>query len=318
MKRDKTRYRLGVDLTLEGSRGVRKRVLHFLLSAALTALVVVVVVYLAFSLFVSTDVEGRLKRENKLFEKLYPQLEPQVELLEDAVEHIQEKDNRIYGEIFNSPAPTVNPIETLASHFDSDTLSQSQIVADAYRMGAELSKEVSSVEQSLIQALIKVAASENVLPPMLLPVKNVSFTQVGASVGDKLNPFLKVYADHGGLDFILPIGEPVYAPGPGTVTLADKNHRSWGNCIEISHPGGYKTCYHHLASISVRRGQKVAAGTKIGSVGATGHSFAPHLHYEMYKDGIRLNPINYIFGSVSADEYSNMLYMTVNTQQSMD
>ena len=87
---------------------------------------------------------------------------------------------------------------------------------------------------------------------------------------------------------------------------------------EIVHEGGYVSVYAHLESASVRRGQKVKAGQQIGTVGMSGNSFAPHLHYELRLDGKTLDPINYFFGSVTPSEYANMLYMSSNTQQSMD
>ena len=76
--------------------------------------------------------------------------------------------------------------------------------------------------------------------------------------------------------------------------------------------------YAHLSDISVKKDQKVTKGQKIGSVGMSGASYAPHLHYEVLKDGEYMDPVNYIFASVSPEEYANMLFMAVNTQQSMD
>ena len=91
-----------------------------------------------------------------------------------------------------------------------------------------------------------------------------------------------------------------------------------GLAVEILHEGGYVRVYAHLASASVRMGQKEKAGQQIGTVGMSGNSFAPHLHYELRLDGKTLDPINYFFGSVTPSEYANMLYMSSNTQQSMD
>ena len=91
-----------------------------------------------------------------------------------------------------------------------------------------------------------------------------------------------------------------------------------GSTVEITHEGGYVSVYAHLESRSVRRGQRVEAGQQIGTVGMSGRSFAPHLHYELHLNGRTLDPVNYFFGSVTPAEYANMLYMSVNTEQSMD
>jgi murein DD-endopeptidase MepM/ murein hydrolase activator NlpD len=76
--------------------------------------------------------------------------------------------------------------------------------------------------------------------------------------------------------------------------------------------------YAHLESMKVRSGQRVRAGQQIGTVGMSGQAVAPHLHYEVRKDGAALNPVGCFFASVSPDEFANMLYMSVNTMQSMD
>ena len=88
--------------------------------------------------------------------------------------------------------------------------------------------------------------------------------------------------------------------------------------MEIKHKSGYTTHYCHLDDMYVKRGQKVSRGQKIGTVGMTGKAYAPHLHYEVLKDGVHLDPVNYIFASVTPGEYANMLFMAVNTKQSMD
>ena len=112
-------------------------------------------------------------------------------------------------------------------------------------------------------------------------------------------------------------GTPVYATAAGVVSLSGSSKKS-GSTVEITHEGGYVSVYAHLESRSVRRGQRVEAGQQIGTVGMSGRSFAPHLHYELHLNGRTLDPVNYFFGSVTPAEYANMLYMSVNTEQSMD
>ena len=78
------------------------------------------------------------------------------------------------------------------------------------------------------------------------------------------------------------------------------------------------TRYLHLTDIDVSAGSRVQCARKIGTVGITGNSFASHLHYEVLLDGEPQNPVDYFFASIGPDEYSNMLYMALNTRQSMD
>ncbi len=88
--------------------------------------------------------------------------------------------------------------------------------------------------------------------------------------------------------------------------------------VEIDHGNGYVTRYAHLADIEVRKGRKEKKGTRIGYVGISGNSFAPHLHYEVYRDTVAMDPVNHLFASVTPEEYVNILVMSVVTGQSMD
>jgi murein DD-endopeptidase MepM/ murein hydrolase activator NlpD len=91
-----------------------------------------------------------------------------------------------------------------------------------------------------------------------------------------------------------------------------------GNVVTIDHGNGIKTRYAHLADIEVRKGRAVKKGTRIGYVGVSGNSFAPHLHYEVLRHTVVLDPVNHLFASVGPEEYVNILIMSSMTGQSMD
>jgi hypothetical protein len=105
------------------------------------------------------------------------------------------------------------------------------------------------------------------------------------------------------MDFTARTGTPIYATGDGVVYKADASLSGYGNHIEINHGYGYKTLYAHLSKYKCRPGQRVKRGDIIGYVGSTGRSQAPHLHYEVLKNGERVNPLNFYYGSISAKEY---------------
>jgi murein DD-endopeptidase MepM/ murein hydrolase activator NlpD len=162
-------------------------------------------------------------------------------------------------------------------------------------------------------------ADENfVMPPMTNPLKDFTFAQTGASVGDKMNPFYKVPMRHNGLDLIAPAGEPVHAVADGVISEVIKSRKGLGNVVVIDHGDGYITKYAHLSDMETRKGRKVKRGTRIGYVGVSGNSFAPHLHYEVMRDTVVLDPVNHFFASVTPMEYINMLIMSVSTGQSME
>ena len=181
-----------------------------------------------------------------------------------------------------------------------------------------LSRISERVEANFQRIMERISDKSVVLPPMTNPLENFSYARTGASVGDKINPFYKVTAFHGGLDLISQQGEPVAAAADGVVNRVTHSSKGLGNVVEIDHGNGYLTRYAHLENTRVLKGQKVTRGQRIGQVGMSGNSFAPHLHYEIQKDTLLMDPLNYLFASVSPDEYMRMLFMSVNTGQSMD
>jgi murein DD-endopeptidase MepM/ murein hydrolase activator NlpD len=113
-------------------------------------------------------------------------------------------------------------------------------------------------------------------------------------------------------------GDPVYAAADGIVQNVIRSRKGLGNVVEIDHGNGYVTRYAHLADVEVKKGRKLKKGARIGYVGVSGNSFAPHLHYEVIRDTVVLDPVNHMFASVSPEEYLNIMIMSVNTGQSLD
>lgn len=284
---------------------------YFLVTASLA-----VVYYAVFALFVSTDSERRLKRENQMYSRMYEEMTGKEELIGDVVQGLKARDNEIYRELFNSDAPD------LANAGSDDFLPSVDSVGDIVNyMGRKLDvlEAVSCrVEENFREVMEKLQRGDAVVPPMTNPLHGFSYARTGASIGKKINPFYKVPAFHGGLDLISPQGEPVHASADGTVSNVIHSTKGLGNVVEITHAGGYVTRYAHLENTRVAKGQKVTLGKQIGQVGLSGNSFAPHLHYEVLRDTVRLDPLSCLFASVTPEEYAGMLFMSSNTGQSMD
>ena len=277
-----------------------------------------VVYYAIFALCVNTDVERALKDENRLYAKVYPEMKSRAELVSDVITGIQARDGQIYREIFYAKAPELEPVGTMDFLASGDTIPDHRIIRYTARKAEALVDKVSAVEADLQRVAEVYGMSRDSLPPLKLPLKDVTYVQVGASTGERLNPFYKVAASHEGVDMIASQGDPVFASADGVVSKVSTSHKGEGNVVEISHKGGYTTRYCHLGDIAVGQGQYVRSGRRIADVGSSGNSLVPHLHYEVLRDGEHLDPVQYFFASVSPDEYANMLYMSVNTGQSLD
>ena len=292
---------------------LRKILMFFVVTISLAILY-----YILFALIFSTDTEKRLRDENRMYAREYPELEKKERLLSDVVDGLRLRDNGIYEEIFHTSAPNMDMVSSLDFLMGLDSIPDTDIVIYVKDKLDGLDKGVNLVEENFRRIFAAIKDSAFVMPPMNNPLEGFSFAQTGASVGDKINPFYKVKMRHNGLDLIAPAGEPVYAAADAVVADVVKSRKGLGNVIVLDHGNGYKTRYAHLADMEVRKGMKVKKGKRLGYVGVSGNSFAPHLHYEVLRDTLVMDPVNHFFASVSPDEFVNMLIMSASTGQSMD
>lgn len=293
---------------------VIRRILMFFVATISLA----IVYYILFALVFSTEEERALKQENRLYEQEYPEMARKEALLADVVEGLKVKDDRIYEEIFNTSAPNMDQFSSLEFLMALDSIPDTDIVSHSAGRLDKLEVSAGRVEENFKRVMEAISASDFVMPPMSNPLKDFTFAQTGASIGDKINPFYKVPMKHNGLDLIAPAGDPVYAVADGTVKEIIRSRKGLGNVVVIDHGNGYVTRYAHLADIETRKGRRVRRGARLGYVGVSGNSFAPHLHYEVLRDTLVLDPVNHFFASVTPEEYMNMLIMSVTTGQSMD
>lgn len=295
-------------------RSVLLRVLKYFLSSLSLA----VLYYIVFALLFNTDNERRLKAENRMYEKLYPEMEQEQRLLEDVVSGLEAKDNMIYNDLFQTD---VLSLDSQASAYlsEGDSMQVSDIARYSEQKYLPMYEKSRDIDRDFMEIFHLLAASvAGGLPPLSFPISGFTYTSIGASVGEKINPFYKVKVAHDGLDMIAPSGTPVVAAADGVVSSVQYSRKGLGNTVTIDHGNGYTTRYAHLADIKTVRGRRIRMGDVLGSVGMSGKSFAPHLHYEIWRDSVALDPVSYFFSSVSPDEYSAMLLLSASAGQSMD
>ena len=271
--------------------------------------------YLVISLFIRTDVERKLARENRMYEKTYTELLEKQKLLEEGIEDLRLRDDDIYKEIFHTQAPPVDPGADMASGSPDES---GNIVGYTADKAENLLGRAAAVEEDFMRIFSAVASKGFSMPPMRVPLEGMTYAQTGAGTGSRISPFYKVAIQHNGLDLIAGQGEPVYAAAAGTVDDVILSGKGLGNVVVIDHGNGYVTKYCHLADIIVNKGQKVSAGKRLASVGISGSSFAPHLHFEVLRHGVPVDPVNYLFASLDPREYTNVAIMSARTEQSLD
>ncbi len=157
--------------------------------------------------------------------------------------------------------------------------------------------------------------------PAIQPITNKDLKRTASGWGYRIHPIYKVRKMHWGMDFTAPVGTPVYATGNGKVVEiagSVSGFTEFGKYVKIDHGYGYETVYGHLSKYNIKPGQEVKRGDIIGFVGNTGASTAPHLHYEVHKDGQRVNPALFYFKDLTAEEYDKMIAISSNIGQTLD
>lgn len=284
--------------------------------------VVAAVYYLIITLFFDTGEERRLKDENEVLASEMKRMEERMALLEDVTYSLKERDAALYNDIFSSLPPeyVLEQHDTLGVELtELHRMSDKDLIWTAYVTTARMdgkARTISSQLESISAALESGQRATGI--PSVVPLRNFSISQTGASVGRKFNPFFKTIMQHEGIDLMAPEGADVIATADGTVLSVERQERGFGNRVTIGHPCGISTAYAHLADIRVHQGQHVSQGEVIGHVGMSGRAFAPHLHYEVIRDGVRLEPVHFFFAELNEKTYREMLIMAQTNGQSMD
>jgi murein DD-endopeptidase MepM/ murein hydrolase activator NlpD len=251
-------------------------------------------------------------------------LDERMDQVGTVISDLQERDDNIYRVIFESdPLPAsvreagfggANRYSKLEGYENSDL-----IKSTAGRLD-RLTKQV-YVQSKSFDDIVEMAKDKKEFLasiPAIQPVANENLRRMASGYGWRLDPFTKAPKMHYGMDFSAESGTPVYSTGDGKVLRADSKASGFGNHIRIDHGYGYITIYAHLNDYNVQQGQTVKRGDLIGYVGNTGRSRGPHLHYEVHLNGERLNPVNFYYGELSAEEYNTIIEMASQSNQSFD
>ncbi|CAM3279600.1 M23 family metallopeptidase [Aequorivita lipolytica] len=273
---------------------------------------------------VQTPKELALQRELNNMELQFELLNKKMNQAQAVLAEVEDRDNNLYRVYFET-----NPIPEeqrkagfggINRYKDLEGFNNSKLIVNTSRNLDILTKQIVVQSKSLDEIAKLAEEKEKLLAaiPAIQPVKNEDLTRMASGFGYRTDPFTKARKFHYGMDFTAPRGTPVYATGDGKITRADNTATGYGNHVVIDHGYGYESLYGHLYKYNVRAGQKVQRGDIIGFVGSTGRSEAPHCHYEVFKDGERINPINFYYGSLTSEEFSEILRKSQEENQSLD
>ena len=296
------------------------RIIGWMSTAAVFASVIV---YIAYTYFDSPK-ERYLKNQISTMELEMEFMNNKLDTMSVILSEMADRDDNIYRVIFETEPVSRN--ERLAGIGGSERFQRMNKLDNAGLLKNTALKLESVRRQMVIQSKSfdeiehLVTNKEKLLAhtPSIQPVSNKQLERIASGFGWRLHPIYKFAKFHEGLDFTAPKGTNIFATADGTVVQADNSQSGFGNCVVIDHGYGYKTRYAHLSAFKVRAGEKVKRGELIGLVGNTGLSTAPHLHYEVEKNGIKVDPINFFYTDLTAEEYAKLIELANTSGQSYD
>jgi Peptidase family M23 len=320
----KTNYRFNPD-TLSYDKIERniKTLVRKLLAYLSTSLVSGVLFFLIFLQFFDSPKTKILKRQNEQLLSQYNLMNKDFEKISKVLEDIQNRDDNIYRVIFEAePIPSSVRMAGFggANRYSKlEEFDNAELIINTTKKLDILSKRVFVQAKSYDEVAKMALGKEKMIAsmPSIMPVSNTDLKRTASGWGMRIHPIYKILRFHYGMDFAATIGTEVFATGTGVVKAADRE-TGYGNTVVIDHGYGYESYYAHLSRINVQIGQRINRGDVIGRVGSTGTSTAPHLHYEVSKNGQKVNPQNYYFQDLTPAEYEKMIAISTNMGQSFD
>jgi murein DD-endopeptidase MepM/ murein hydrolase activator NlpD len=296
------------------------RIFGFMAAAVVTA---GLISYVAFQ-FIGSPKEKILQQQNENLKGRYKDLNTQVQSIQQQMQELEKRDNDVYRAIFEAtPIPDsarAKELEIKKEIASILSIKDNQLVSAIMSTLNNLTSRIAVQQKSYDEVDELVKNKEKLLShtPAIQPISNKDLNRVASGYGYRIDPVYKTTKFHAGLDFSAPQGTPIYATADGTVTTSGNSGNGYGNHVIINHGYGYETLYGHMVRVKSGNGQAVKRGEVIGWVGSTGKSTGPHCHYEVHKNGEKINPIYFFFNDLSPEQFDMLLKKAAASNQSFD
>ena len=273
--------------------------------------------------FITPPAQANVEESLKDLNNNYIFVNQRLEQLSNVVAEMEDRDDNIYRVIFDTPALPENLRAGGKDDADYENAIKSngkELILSATKKLKELERRlyVQSISYNQLEDLYKNKSQYLEAVPAIQPVSNKDLKRIASGFGSRIDPIYKTVKYHSGIDFSAPAGTKVYATGNGIVEYAGNQSDGYGNKVIINHGFGYKTLYGHNSKLMVRKGQKVVRGQKIALAGSTGKSTGSHVHYEVMKNDVKIDPVNFFFNDLSPEQYDEVLKLAQEANQSLD
>ena len=321
----KVKYRFNTkSLTYEKAKVTYKEVALRVLSYLATGTVFAVITIFLANKFLPSPIQKKQNRELEVLKLQYDLLNKKMKQVQTVLNDLQDRDDNIYRVIFESE-PIPSSIRNAGfggsdRYKDLEGYSNTQLMQETTERLDRITKQLYIQSKSFDEVVKMAKGKEKLIAsiPAIMPLNNKNLKHLPSGYGWRTHPIYKTQEFHPGMDFTAEQGTPIYATGDGVVEIADANAQGYGNHVVINHGFGYQTLYGHMSRMATTPGKKVKRGDLIGYVGSTGLSTGPHVHYEVIKNGEKVNPINFYYNDLSPQEYQLMLELASKSTQSYD
>jgi murein DD-endopeptidase MepM/ murein hydrolase activator NlpD len=302
---------------------LRVKLLRFFGFMATALVTSAIISYFAFQ-FVGSPAEKLLRAQNERLKDQYQQLDDQVKALQTQMSELEKRDNNVYRSIFEAkPIPDsirANALEKQQEIAKVEGMESGQLVNSIFNTINNLRSRMGIQKKSYDDLAGLINNKEKLLAatPAIQPVSNKDLSRIASGFGYRIDPIYKTRKFHPGLDFTAPQGTPIYATADGVVILAGFSEGGYGIHVVIDHGYGYETLYGHMVKVKCRAGQRVKRGDQIGYVGSTGKSTGPHCHYEVHKNGQKLDPVYFFYNDLGPQQFDELLKRAAASNQSFD
>ncbi|TAL49138.1 MAG: M23 family metallopeptidase [Chitinophagaceae bacterium] len=296
------------------------RVFGFIAAAFVTA---ALISFFAFR-FIGSPNEKILLSQNERLNDKFEELSDTVISMELKLEELEKRDNDVYRSVFEAaPIPDsarAKEMEKQLQIAKIEGMRDNELVNSIITSLNNISNRLAAQKKSYSEVTELIKNKEQLLActPAIQPVSNMDLERIASGFGYRIDPIYKTVKLHAGLDFTAPSGTPIYATANGVIKEAGNSGTGYGNHVVINHGYGYETLYGHMYRIKVRTGQRVKRGEVIGWVGSTGKSTGPHCHYEVIKNGNKIDPIYFFYNDLTPEQFDRLLKKAAASNQSFD
>ena len=278
--------------------------LKFFLSVGIVMAVAIVGATLGYAYYFAPLQQEKLTHQSETLSQKVEAINQKLDALDGSLGDLNDRDNSFYRPLLQTGRIPASYYELGKGGTERYSRNSSNIIQSTDLRFEQFLHRIAVQKESYGELIVLAEEKSESMKflPCILPVNG----NMISGFGYRKHPISGHTTLHTGVDFACGIGTPIYATADGVVKEAHRNGHGYGIVVNLNHGNGFETKYAHLSKAMVKEGQQIKRGQLIAYSGNTGRSTGPHLHYELIKDGVKVDPADYIYGDLLPMEYQQL------------